>query len=64
MPLGQGYQGGNTPFGAINTLQAPAEYMAALGINSHPSMMDKPQSAMGLTGQPAMHARSNGNGAR
>jgi hypothetical protein len=28
--------------------------MASVGINSHPSMMDKPQSAMGLTGQPAM----------
>ena len=53
MPLGQGYQG-NTPFGAVNTLQAPADYMASVGINSHPSMMDKPQSAMGLTGQPAM----------
>ena len=52
-PLGRGYQG-NTPFGAVNTLQAPADYMAAVGINSHPSMMDKPQSAMGLTGQPAM----------
>jgi len=53
MPLGRGYQG-NTPFGAVNTLQAPADYMAAVGINSHPSMMGKPQSAMGLTGQPAM----------
>ena len=53
MPLGQGYQG-NTPFGAVNTLQAPADYMASVGINSHPSMIDKPQSAMGLTGQPAM----------
>jgi len=53
MPLGRGYQG-NIPFGAVNTLQAPAEYMASVGINSHPSMMDKPQSAMGLTGQPAM----------
>ena len=53
MPLGRGYQG-NTPFGAVNTLQAPADYMATVGINSHPSMMDKPQSAMGLTGQPAM----------
>ena len=53
MPLGQGYQGGK-PFGAVNTLQAPADYMATVGINSHPSMMDKPQSAMGLTGQPAM----------
>ena len=38
MPLGQGYQG-NTPFGAVNTLQAPAEYMASVGINSHPSML-------------------------
>ena len=53
MPLGRGYQG-NPPFGAVNTLQAPQEYMASVGINSHPSMMDKPQSAMGLTGQPAM----------
>ena len=54
MPLGQGYQG-NTPFGAVNTLQAPADYLAALGINSGPGMGgDKPQSAMGLTGQPAM----------
>ena len=53
MPLGQGYQG-STPFGAVNTLQAPAEYMASVGINSHPSMKNKPQSAMGLTGQPAM----------
>ena len=53
MPLGVGYQGGK-PFGAVNTLQAPADYMATVGINSHPSMMDKPQSAMGLTGQPAM----------
>jgi hypothetical protein len=53
MPLGRGYQG-NTPFGAVNTLQAPQEYMAAVGINSHPAMRGKPQSAMGLTGQPAM----------
>jgi hypothetical protein len=52
-PLGTGYQG-STPFGAVNTLQAPADYLAAVGINSHPSMRDKPQSAMGLTGQPAM----------
>ena len=36
------------------TMFAPQEYMASVGINSHPSMMDKPQSAMGLTGQPAM----------
>ena len=43
MPLGRGYQG-NTP----------ADYMAAVGINSHPAMRGKPQSAMGLTGQPAM----------
>jgi len=53
MPLGRGYQG-NTPFGAVNTLQAPADYMAAVGINTGPGMADKPQSAMGLTGQPAM----------
>jgi hypothetical protein len=53
MPLGRGYQG-NTPFGAVNTLQAPADYMAARGINTGPGMADKPQSAMGLTGQPAM----------
>jgi hypothetical protein len=36
------------------TMFAPQDYMATVGINSHPSMMDKPQSAMGLTGQPAM----------
>ena len=36
------------------TLFAPPDYLATVGINSHPSMMDKPQSAMGLTGQPAM----------
>ena len=36
------------------TMFAPQDYMASVGINSHPSMMDKPQSAMGLTGQPAM----------
>ena len=53
MPLGRGYQG-NTPFGAVNTLQAPADYMAAVGINTGPGMAGKPQSAMGLTGQPAM----------
>lgn len=53
MPLGRGYQG-NTPFGAVNTLQAPAEYMAAARINTGPGMEGKPQSAMGLTGQPAM----------
>ena len=53
MPLGQGYQG-NTPFGAVNTLQAPQDYMASVGINSHPAMSGKPQSPMGLTGQPAM----------
>lgn len=53
MPLGRGYQG-NTPFGAVNTLQAPAEYMAAVRINTGPGMEGKPQSAMGLTGQPAM----------
>jgi hypothetical protein len=53
MPLGRGYQG-NTPFGAVNTLQAPADYMAAVGINTGPGMEGKPQSAMGLTGQPAM----------
>ncbi len=53
MPLGRGYQG-NTQFGAVNTLQAPADYMAAVGINTGPGMDGKPQSAMGLTGQPAM----------
>tara|TARA_B100000902_G_scaffold397997_1_gene463399 strand:+ start:280 stop:798 length:519 start_codon:yes stop_codon:yes gene_type:complete len=53
MPVGRGYQG-NTPFGAVNTLQAPADYMAAVGINTGPGMAGKPQSAMGLTGQPAM----------
>ncbi len=36
------------------TIFAPQDYMASVGINSHPSMMGKPQSAMGLTGQPAM----------
>jgi len=36
------------------TMFAPQDYMASVGINSHPSMMGKPQSAMGLTGQPAM----------
>ena len=36
------------------TIFAPQEYMASVGINSHPAMLGKPQSAMGLTGQPAM----------
>ena len=36
------------------TMFAPQEYMASVGINSHPAMLGKPQSAMGLTGQPAM----------
>ncbi len=36
------------------TLFAPPDYMAAVGINTGPGMADKPQSAMGLTGQPAM----------
>ena len=36
------------------TLFAPPDYLATVGINSHPAMRDKPQSAMGLTGQPAM----------
>lgn len=31
----------------------PAEIMQASRINMHPSMQDKPQSFMGLTGQPA-----------
>ena len=36
------------------TLFAPPDYLTALGINTGPGMADKPQSAMGLTGQPAM----------
>ena len=42
------------PLANNQTMFAPQEYLASVGINSHPSMMDKPQSAMGLTGQPAM----------
>jgi hypothetical protein len=36
------------------TMFAPQDYLATVGINSHPAMTGKPQSAMGLTGQPAM----------
>jgi len=36
------------------TLFAPQDYLAAVGINTGPGMAGKPQSAMGLTGQPAM----------
>ena len=42
------------PLANNQTMFAPQDYMAAVGINSHPSMKDKPQSAMGLMGQPAM----------
>ena len=52
MPLGQGYQVGK-PFGAENTLQAPAHFLEASGYNTGAGMAGKPQSAMGLTGQPA-----------
>ena len=36
------------------TLFAPPDYLTAVGYNTGPGMADKPQSAMGLTGQPAM----------
>ena len=36
------------------TMFAPQDYLASVGINTGPGMADKPQSAMGLTGQPAM----------
>jgi len=36
------------------TMFAPQDYLAAVGINTGPGMEGKPQSAMGLTGQPVM----------
>ena len=36
------------------TMFAPQDYLASVGINTGPGMAGKPQSAMGLTGQPAM----------
>tara|TARA_Y100000004_G_scaffold197078_1_gene269614 strand:+ start:2012 stop:2584 length:573 start_codon:yes stop_codon:yes gene_type:complete len=47
----RGHQRGTLALFAAPT--PPAELMAASRMNMHPSMQDKPQSFMGLTGQPA-----------
>ena len=49
--VGIGKQRGTIAMFAAPT--PPAEMMQASRINMHPSMQDKPQSFMGLTGQPA-----------
>ena len=49
---GRGFQKG-LPYGLTPPI-APAELMEAARINMHPSMQGKPQSPLGMTGQPAM----------